>query len=164
LVQVGSNAFVDIATGMVLSRLGWIGAGGYELVTIDGVGQKAHRVVAAAVHGPIPEGYVVNHLDADPANNHPANLEVTTQSGNVQHTYDTGRRTGNGLLGTRRCSKLTDEQVDRARAAKRGELTSLAKEFGVAYSYLRQVKSGRKLARHGTGGQLRSSQTNEADN
>src|SRR5262249_55709046 len=35
-----------------------------------------HRVVYEAVYGEIPEGFEVHHIDDNPFNNHPDNLEV----------------------------------------------------------------------------------------
>lgn len=43
-----------------------------------------HRLVAKAFIGEIPDGYVVEHLDGDPSNNHVSNLKISTQSENIR--------------------------------------------------------------------------------
>lgn len=46
-----------------------------------------HRLVWQLHHGNIPEGRVINHKDGDPTNNRIENLEVVSQSENIQHSY-----------------------------------------------------------------------------
>lgn len=53
-----------------------------------------HRVVAELVHGPIPDGKIVRHLDDDKSNNWPANLAIGTYVENV----DDCRRNGNMVV------------------------------------------------------------------
>lgn len=48
---------------------------------------RVHRLVVEAWVGPIPEGYEVNHLDGDRANNRVDNLQIVTPSENVTHSY-----------------------------------------------------------------------------
>ncbi len=48
-----------------------------------------HREVAQAFLGDL-SGKVVNHKDGNRHNNHLSNIEITTQSENVKHAYDTG--------------------------------------------------------------------------
>ena len=46
----------------------------------EAVTHRLHRDVWESVHGPIPEGGVVHHIDTNPANNDPSNLELKTRS------------------------------------------------------------------------------------
>ena len=39
-----------------------------------------HRLVYENTYGPIPDGHVVHHIDLDPSNNAPENLEAMTYS------------------------------------------------------------------------------------
>lgn len=64
-------------------------------VSKDGIGHylSVHRLVAEAFC-PKPDGCdVVNHLDANPSNNHADNLEWTTYSGNMQWASKLGHMT-----------------------------------------------------------------------
>lgn len=49
--------------------------------------RSAHRMVADAFLGPIPEGMQVNHKDGDKANCRLANLEIVTNGENRAHSY-----------------------------------------------------------------------------
>lgn len=64
-------------------------ATGYKQVGLSGAGGKkvllVHRLVAAAFHGRLQMGDVVNHRDRDRVNNHVANLEVSSVGMNVAH-------------------------------------------------------------------------------
>lgn len=146
LVHAGGTLFVDTVTGMVLSRVGDTSTNGYERVTVDGRSVAAHRVVYEAVHGPIPPGLSINHLDGVKLNNRPDNLEAATQSRQMAHAYSLGLRSGNGLTGTTRPSRLSAEQVQRLMDAPKGTVTGLAREFGIAPSYAYQIRAKRRLA------------------
>lgn len=74
--------------GKVLAgdRAGTVQGGGYRLVMLDTVRFKEHRVIWAMTHGRWPgEGMVIDHIDGDPANNHPANLREVSQQVNTQN-------------------------------------------------------------------------------
>ena len=47
-----------------------------------------HRLVHEAFIGPIPEGYEVDHMDMEKANNHYTNLEAVTQAENMRRARD----------------------------------------------------------------------------
>jgi hypothetical protein len=49
--------------------------------------RSAHRMVADAFLGPIPEGMQVNHKDGDKGNPRVENLEIVTNSENRVHSY-----------------------------------------------------------------------------
>ena len=50
----------------------------------------AHRVIWEAVHGPIPEGLEINHMNARKDDNRIENLELVTRQGNCQHASRLG--------------------------------------------------------------------------
>lgn len=73
---------------------------------------QAHRVVYRALVGELRADLVINHRDGDGRNNHPANLELVTQSENNLHAYRVlGRRPVPGN------AKLTPAAVAEIRAA-----------------------------------------------
>lgn len=66
---------------------------GYFRITLPVLGGRGtksirtHRLVWTLANGPIPEGLQVNHKDHDQKNNQLDNLELTTQSENMRHSY-----------------------------------------------------------------------------
>ena len=42
-----------------------------------------HAIIWVLHHGPIPEGYVIDHIDRDIYNNNPLNLRLLTKSQNI---------------------------------------------------------------------------------
>jgi hypothetical protein len=55
---------------------------------------RKHRMVYEYFYGPIPDGYVINHLDGNKTNNAILNLEMTTPKGNAKHAGDAGLLSG----------------------------------------------------------------------
>lgn len=108
--------------------------GGYLFVALrrDGrtFNKKVHALVAEAFIGPRPDGFVVNHIDANKRNNRASNLEYLTPGDNVRHAAALG------LM-----SKLSDNEVACIRYCySRGESqTSIAKRYGVTQSYVSQL-------------------------
>lgn len=86
---------------------------GYVCVVLSAGDQRkdcmAHVLVAAAFIGPRPDGMVINHIDSDPANNRPDNLEYVTQAENIAHSGRLGRR----ATGDRSGSRLHPERLAR---------------------------------------------------
>lgn len=54
----------------------------YRLGTPDSRRWYEHRIIWTLVNGPIPEGYVIDHIDGDPSNNRLENLRCVTPSVN----------------------------------------------------------------------------------
>ncbi len=123
---------------------------GHPKVMFTVVGGKrmqvyAHRIVwMVANHKDIPEGLEINHIDGEPANNHPKNLEVVTRQQNTLHAGQVL-----GVLGTKEqrgetntAAKLTAEQVLSVRALCAGKTmaqTKIAELFGVKQSTISAI-------------------------
>ena len=64
------------------------GSAGYAQVALSGLKTRrayVHHLVAEAFIGPRPDGYVVNHIDANKQNNARANLEYVSRKENSAH-------------------------------------------------------------------------------
>jgi hypothetical protein len=68
------------------------GYGYYKVKFYNGKQFKVHRLIAMALIGDIPKGYVVNHIDGNKHNNNVDNLEICTIKQNNIHAIITGRR------------------------------------------------------------------------
>lgn len=145
LADIGHGHYVDTASGVVLSRLGWLNSHGYEVVARPGGSEYVHRLVMEALTGvPIPAGLTINHLDGNKQNNHPSNLELATQSQQRVHMYATGLRARVKHPASGSKSRLTDDEVRRIIDAPRGTITALAKELGISRGYAYDIRNRRK--------------------
>jgi hypothetical protein len=139
---------VDPEAGVVYGpRYAWNRAGNatdYVQIEVNGRLRPAHRIIWEAVHGPIPEGLCINHLNGIRSDNRIANLEVVTQKENMAHAVRTGlqvilRGSDNGR------ARLTEEQVMEARLS-RLKTAVLARKFGVSRPALSKARLGRTWA------------------
>lgn len=83
-------------TGRMLTP--YVGTDGYPQVQYRNDNHKAHHnrvhVIYAHCFIPNPNNYkYVNHIDSDKTNNSLSNLEWCTNSYNVKHCWDSGKRT-----------------------------------------------------------------------
>lgn len=119
--------------------------GGYPVVNLTTSGSQqrvwfVHRLVALAFLGPCPDGMEVCHNDGDTSNAALSNLRYDTPVGNQADRLAHGtsnRGSANGL------AVLTEEQ---ARTLKEvlaiKSIADVARETGVNYSTLRNIKNG----------------------
>lgn len=85
-------------------------SGGYLSVSLGKGNQKlVHRLVVENFIGVIPDGYEVNHIDGDKTNNTVSNLEITTPSENVMHSFRSGLRKNVSFFPKKVRIKETDE-------------------------------------------------------
>src|SRR5690625_806233 len=98
----------------------------------DRRGVGIHRLVAWAFHGPCPDGHEVNHIDGDPTNNRPENLEYVTHAENVQHSWEVlGRKALRGQAHPRAKLSECDVRAIRARAAAGETISQIAADYPV---------------------------------
>ncbi len=83
-------------------EVGWKSYPGYWRVGINGKMYLIHRVIYEMLHGKIPEGKQVDHIDGDPSNNSPSNLRLVSQPEN-QRNMKKGKRNKSGVAGVTRC-------------------------------------------------------------
>lgn len=108
--------------------------------------EKIHTLVAQAFIGPKPPGHQVNHIDANPLNNHPDNLEYVTPKGNMEHCVKMGRRPHGTAVNT---SKLTEDQVRQIRKLFDAGVggPTIARMFGIRHPSAYQIRD-RKIWKH----------------
>lgn len=98
---------------------------------------RVHRIVATAfISEPPSDKHQVNHIDGNKANNHVANLEWVTASGNIVHAYSMG------LSSNAHKERVTEKDVLAIREAySKGEITqrSLAIKYGVCYDSIWRI-------------------------
>lgn len=102
---------------------------------------RIHRLVAMA-YIPNPDNLPeVNHKDGDKHNNCVTNLEWCTNLDNIRHAWANGLTYG--LKGSKNGrAKLNETQVKEIKekyTGKRGEITSLAKEYNVSWSLIKLI-------------------------
>jgi protein gp37 len=121
---------------------GEVGEDGHTRVTLYRNGQSermlVHRIVLATFDRPAIESEQARHLDGNPRNNRIDNLCWGTQSRNWDDSKE--HRTH------RRYHKLSPDQVDEIRDRRRGgeTLKSIADEYGVSDTQIRNIVSGRQ--------------------
>jgi DNA-binding transcriptional regulator YiaG len=86
---------VDAEAGVVYGLLGKpirrINGRGYvEVFRAGGYEGLVHRMVWESVHGPIPDGMQINHMNGIKTDNRVSNLEIVTSQENTVHAYRTG--------------------------------------------------------------------------
>lgn len=104
---------------------------GYGTISVNGRSVMAHRYYYERVKGPIPEGFVVDHLCSVPLCVNPEHLEPVSQAENT--------RRGNKAI-------LTAEQARKIREAPRyyGSRIDLAKQYGVGVETISEIRKGRR--------------------
>lgn len=137
-------------TGRILGpKLSNVGKGYYRFpVSTDGRVRwvLAHRLVWEAFNGPIPDGLVINHIDANPRNNHLDNLEAVTQAENIHHAVRMGCFSKVNLGETNPRAKLTLEKVleiQRMHAAG-VPVKTVADLFGISTGYVSTIAKGHR--------------------
>ena len=109
---------------------------GYGTFYLDGRTHRAHRVAYRWANGPVPDGFVLDHLCRMPSCVNPAHLFEGTQAENLRDRDQKGRN----VRGERVASAvLTPADVHEIRASRGESQSSLARRFGVVHSTIHKV-------------------------
>ena len=111
----------DIGHNGTNSRFGGTVAGsartdGYVRIKINYSVVYAHRVLWEMRSGPIPSGYVIDHIDGNPMNNAMSNLRLATNAENMQNRG----KNKNNTSGHKGVSWHSESNKWRARVMKSG--------------------------------------------
>ena len=123
--------YIEEARGYVTPCWIWqraMGKLGYGNMWMDGTTHNAHRVYYERARGPIPRGLHIDHLCRVRACVNPDHLEPVTNLENCHR-------------GVKRLLSWEDVQAIRSSSLPNIEI---AKEFGVAATYIGQIRLGRR--------------------
>lgn len=126
---------------------------GYSVILLFGLNGDPKKYKTHSIHRLVAAAYIsnphnkpnVNHKNSVRDDNHFTNLEWCTQQENIMHAVRTGRiRRPRNLAHPN--TKLSDRQISQIRprlTGKYGQLTQLAKHYGVSVSLLSLIKSNK---------------------
>lgn len=114
---------------------------GYVQVSRHGkLCMMAHRLIWESVHGPIPDGLQINHINGIKTDNRIANLELVTPRENSLHAYRAGLSSAEGTKNGR--ALLNPTAVREIRNSSEGSRV-LARRYGVGRTTIRDARSGK---------------------
>ena len=120
--------------------IGRINGRGYVEISSAGMVGLAHRMIWESVHGLIPAGMQINHINGIKTDNRLVNLELVTPHENLMHAYQVGLKSALGERNGR--SILTINDVIEIRSSLLSS-RSLARKYGVGCSTIRDVRNGK---------------------
>jgi hypothetical protein len=85
--------------GTVQTNIGSVVGKGHLLVIVNRKSSYAHRLIYEHVHGPIPTGMQIDHINEIKTDNRIANLRLVTQSQNFQNQSKANARNSVGIKG-----------------------------------------------------------------
>lgn len=145
ILHTRSGRSVDPRVGVVYGAsgtpVGGVCADGYVRMGQHSSGhQYAHRLIYEAVHGSIPAGHYVDHVNGKRADNRIANLETVTPAENVARALERGSLAFGEAVSN---SKLTAAQVRQIRqAGNKVSAAEWARLLGVDRTTIRYARDG----------------------
>jgi hypothetical protein len=84
---------------------------GYRWLKYKRIELTAHRIIYRKFKGPLNPFLFINHIDANPSNNHPSNLELVSVRENNLHTFKVFRENKKRFVRQRKINFEIAEQV-----------------------------------------------------
>lgn len=92
-----------MSNGSVREDMGSKGSHGYRSIAIGRVIMLNHRIIWEHVHGPIPQGMQIDHINGIKDDNRIVNLRLVTVSQNQQNMRSAKRSNRSGVKGVHWC-------------------------------------------------------------
>jgi hypothetical protein len=92
-IKENGEVFTTVArTGKVTLNKIWrncvyTNKNGYQCIRYKYKSLQLHRIIYRKFNGELNDKLVINHIDGNPSNNCVDNLELVTQSKNIEHSY-----------------------------------------------------------------------------
>lgn len=131
----------NATTGQWAQVQGTIQKDGYQTTRTPAGVRRVHRVLWITVHGPIPKGLEVDHINGDKSDNRLENLRLLSHAENI--------RAARALQGNWSPHKLSPEQRKAAISLAGGfpALRELAVTAGVTYQSLLNLRAAAKRSK-----------------
>jgi hypothetical protein len=81
------------SNGQILPRTITIDKSGYQRIKLKKLKSEVgiHTLVHEHFIGPVPHGYIIDHIDENKSNNHVSNLQIMTHGENIKKTMNTNK-------------------------------------------------------------------------
>jgi len=122
---------------MKSNRAGCINGAGYWIVGLNGKLYSVHRLVWTIIHGDIPEGLVINHINCNRSDNRINNLELVTSRQNSRRS----KINKNGELSTINTSGVNGIQEEKTWNGTKTKLNYYARVCWKGYDFKLNRKS-----------------------
>lgn len=93
---------------------------------------QVHRIIYAAFNGPLNPALTINHIDGNPGNNEPSNLELISQSANNLHRFRVLK--SGPVMGNCKLNKSDADEIRRLIAEENMRACDLAQKYNVTKS------------------------------
>lgn len=124
--------------------------GRYNRIRLGGMKIQEHRLVWELANGPIPEGYIIHHVNEDKKDNRLENLQMMTIAEHNKHHHDEKKTWNKGL--TKEDQYITKEEIENIKNLKMAGFTfgDIADMINmpvksVKYRYEIYIKGGKKI-------------------
>lgn len=112
----------------------------YMCVSFKNKTISVHRIVYAKFNGKLDKTLQINHIDGNPSNNRPENLELITQSQNMIHRYRVLKRPA--VIGRKKINQKIANEI-RSRRLAGEKYSTLMKDYKLCKSTISYIVNKR---------------------